>query len=113
MKKKHTENIVKHQAHTLPADKKTNWKKVDALRNDVLVHNAKSDEDAILADENFWLDAHLVMPATSGKERITIRLDSDVLEWLREQGRGYQARINTILRTCMTAMKTHYNPKAR
>ena len=33
-----------------------------------------------------------------GKKQLTVRLDADVLEWLRGQGKGYQSRINAILR---------------
>ena len=33
-----------------------------------------------------------------GKQQVTVRLDSDVLAWLKDQGRGYQTRINAILR---------------
>ena len=33
-----------------------------------------------------------------GKRLITLRLDSDVLEWFKAQGRGYQTRINQLLR---------------
>jgi uncharacterized protein (DUF4415 family) len=32
------------------------------------------------------------------KERVTLRLDADLLAWFRGQGRGYQSRINAILR---------------
>jgi len=32
------------------------------------------------------------------KESLTIRIDADILAWLRGQGRGYQTRINAILR---------------
>ena len=32
------------------------------------------------------------------KQQITARLDADVLNWLKSQGAGYQARINAILR---------------
>ncbi len=32
------------------------------------------------------------------KTSTTVRLDSDVLAWLRSQGKGYQSRINAILR---------------
>jgi uncharacterized protein (DUF4415 family) len=32
------------------------------------------------------------------KTSTTIRIDSDVLAWLRGQGKGYQSRINAILR---------------
>lgn len=35
------------------------------------------------------------------KKSLTIRLDADVLAWLRDQGRGYQTRINALLRYAM------------
>ena len=35
------------------------------------------------------------------KTSTTIRIDSDVLHWLRAQGKGYQSRINEILRKAM------------
>ena len=35
------------------------------------------------------------------KKSLTIRLDADVLAWLKAQGRGYQTRINQLLRTAM------------
>ena len=38
-------------------------------------------------------------------EMTTIRLDADVLAWLRSQGKGYQTRINAILRREMHAAK--------
>ena len=35
------------------------------------------------------------------KRQLTIRLDADVLAWLKGQGKGYQTRINRILRVVM------------
>ncbi|MGA7796845.1 MAG: BrnA antitoxin family protein [Candidatus Acidiferrales bacterium] len=35
------------------------------------------------------------------KKSLTIRLDADVLAWLKAQGRGYQTRINKMLREAM------------
>jgi uncharacterized protein (DUF4415 family) len=35
------------------------------------------------------------------KKSLTIRLDADVLAWLKSQGAGYQTRINHLLRTAM------------
>ena len=35
------------------------------------------------------------------KKQLTIRLDADVLDWLKAHGRGYQTRINRILRVVM------------
>lgn len=37
------------------------------------------------------------------KQQITARVDSDVLDWLKSQGKGYQVRINAILRREMLA----------
>ena len=54
-----------------------------------------------LDEENFWAKAELRMP--ENKERITVRIDHDILEWLRNQGPGYQTRMNAILRQYMEA----------
>jgi uncharacterized protein (DUF4415 family) len=35
------------------------------------------------------------------KEQLTIRVDSDVLDWYKKQGTGYQTRINALLRAYM------------
>jgi uncharacterized protein (DUF4415 family) len=51
-----------------------------------------------LGDE-FFATAQRAWPPA--KQQVTIRLDSDVLEWLRTNGRGYQTRINRILRAAM------------
>lgn len=35
------------------------------------------------------------------KKQLTLRLDSDVIEWFKNQGRGYQTKINSLLRAYM------------
>ena len=47
-------------------------------------------------DAEFFATARVVVPP--GKKQVTVRLDRDVLAWLKAQGRGYQTRINAILR---------------
>jgi uncharacterized protein (DUF4415 family) len=37
------------------------------------------------------------------KKSLTIRLDADVLAWLKSHGRGYQTRINQLLRAAMVS----------
>ena len=49
--------------------------------------------------EEFFKKATVAWPPV--KKQLTIRLDADVLDWLRRQGRGYQTRINRILRVVM------------
>lgn len=52
-------------------------------------------------DKSFWKSAKLVLPEP--KDRLTIRVDHDVVQWLKKQGSGYQTRINAILRSYMMA----------
>ena len=40
------------------------------------------------------------------KKQLTIRLDADVLAWFKSHGRGYQTRINRILRVVMESQPT-------
>ena len=46
---------------------------------------------------DFWQKAKLRLPRN--KDSITLRLDHDVLTWFRRSGRGYQTRINGVLRS--------------
>jgi len=41
------------------------------------------------------------LPWPPAKKQLTIRLDEDVLAWLKRHGKGYQTRINRILRVVM------------
>ena len=48
-----------------------------------------------------WSQARVVMPPA--KQLISVRIDRDVLEFFKSQGRGYQTRINAVLRSYMEA----------
>ena len=41
------------------------------------------------------------------KQQLTVRIDADVLEWLKGQGSGYQSRLNEILRNAMLDKLRH------
>ncbi|MEJ7934698.1 BrnA antitoxin family protein [Sphingobium sp. AN558] len=49
-------------------------------------------------DEAFWKNAKVQMPDRV-KTPLTVRFDSDMLEWFKSQGRGYQTRMNAVLRS--------------
>src|ERR1700739_2528467 len=51
-----------------------------------------------LGDE-FFAKAKQAWPPA--KQQVNIRVDRDILEWVRANGRGYQTRINRILRAAM------------
>jgi uncharacterized protein (DUF4415 family) len=59
--------------------------------------------DIAEVDDEMFAQGELVLP--DPKETITIRLDKDVLTWFRGRGKGYQTRINAVLRRYMTAQK--------
>ncbi len=51
--------------------------------------------------EEFWKNAVRDKFYRPTKTSTTVRIDSDVLAWLRSKGKGYQSRINAILRRTM------------
>jgi uncharacterized protein (DUF4415 family) len=53
--------------------------------------------------EEFWKNAVQGRFYKPTKTSTTLRIDSDVLAWLKAQGKGYQSRINAILRREMLA----------
>jgi uncharacterized protein (DUF4415 family) len=40
------------------------------------------------------------------KKSLTIRIDADILDWLKRQGKGYQTRINGLLRNAMHGVRS-------
>ena len=56
-------------------------------------------------DPDFDVDWTRARLRPSLKQSVTMRLDSDVLEFFREGGKGYQTRINAVLRTYMDAAR--------
>jgi uncharacterized protein (DUF4415 family) len=76
----------------------TDWKRVDALPD----QRIDFSDTPQLTPEMF---AHAVvrrgLKPVARKRQLTLRIDSDVLEWYRRQGPGYQTRINALLRAYM------------
>ncbi len=54
--------------------------------------------DAPQRPDDFWRSAVVGRFYKSTKTSTTVRIDSDVLAWLKAPGKGYQSRINAILR---------------
>ena len=76
---------------------RTDWKRVAALTNRDIERALADDPDAApLLDAEWFATARLVDPLE--KERITIRLDKDILDFFRRLGPRYQTRINSVLR---------------
>ncbi len=78
----------------------TDWDKLRRITPAKIRKGIKADPDARSTDAAFWKTAKVVMPVP--KEVVTMRLDADLLRWFRRE-RGYQTRINAILRAYMQA----------
>ena len=76
----------------------TNWKRVHALTAAQVRAALRRDPEVEPTGDAFWAAAKVVMPRP--KQTVTMRLDADLLEWFRTR-RGYQTRINAILRSHM------------
>jgi len=93
--------MVSYTLETLPAltDAQIANLKALAARPDSEID--KSDIPELTAEQRKkGIRGHFYRPI---KRQITARVDSDVLAWLKAQGKGYQSRINAILRREMLA----------
>jgi uncharacterized protein (DUF4415 family) len=78
----------------------TDWTKLRRMSAARIRRGIDADPDAHATNEEFWKSARVVMPTP--KEIVTMRLDADLLRWFRRE-RGYQTRINAVLRAYMRA----------
>jgi uncharacterized protein (DUF4415 family) len=76
-----------------PRKGETNWSKLQNLTDAEI--NASIENDPDWSDDWNWSDAVLAVPTK--KTAISIRVDSDVLDFFKRQGAGYQRRINAVL----------------
>ena len=80
---------------------KTDYARLDAMTDDDIARAVESDPTMAPIGSIDWDKASLVIPP--GKDIITLRLDRDILKWLRAQGKGYQTLINQVLRAFYNA----------
>jgi len=96
--KRKTESQLHSRAKT--GEPRTHWKRVRSLKPAQIRAGLLKDPDALPTDAAFWAKAKVVMPRA--KRTVTMRLDADLLDWFR-RNRGYQTRINAVLRAYMNA----------
>jgi uncharacterized protein (DUF4415 family) len=95
---KNITRVTRDEARRLKGE--TDYPRLDAMTDDDIARAVASDPDAPPLDID-WDKASLVIPP--GKDIITLRLDRDILKWLRAQGKGYQTLINQVLRAFYNA----------
>lgn len=80
---------------------RSDWAKVDATTEAQLEASIAADPDD--DDAADWTGAVIGMPPR--KQDIHIRIDADVLGWFKQSGKGYQTRINNVLRAFVESRK--------
>ena len=76
---------------------KTDWNRLEHLGDAEIRKAAKADQDAApVASSEWFRRAKLLEPQP--KTPVSMRLDEDIVKWFRARGRGYQTRINAVLR---------------
>ena len=90
---------------------RTDWDKIDAATGSKLEASIRADVDDVEGEPD-WTQAIVGIPAR--KEHINIRIDHDVLQWFRSNGKGYQTLMNNVLRAFVQARQTaHQNTKSK
>jgi uncharacterized protein (DUF4415 family) len=92
MSEKH---ITKRSAEKLKKGK-TDFARIRTLTDQEIASAVADDPDAASLDID-WSKAELVHPTR--KKPVSIRLDEDIITYFKKMGRGYQTRINAVLRS--------------
>ncbi len=91
---------------------RTDWKRVDALSDADVATAIAEDPDALEVLPG-WLENAMLLRPGRGKRQITVRLDADVIDWFKSQGKGYQTRMNAVLRAYCEARKDQDEVEAK
>ena len=78
----------------------TDWNRLDLMTNEDI---DLSDCPEITPEQFAKAVVRKGLPQDKKKSQVTLRIDSDVLEWFKSQGKGYQTQINKLLRAYMEA----------
>ena len=97
MKQQRIVRFTLEQIKKMPSD--TDWARLDAMTDAEIAANVASDPDAWETPPGFWDNAILIYPPR--KKTITLGIDDDVLAFFKRSGKGYQTRMNAVLRTFM------------
>jgi uncharacterized protein (DUF4415 family) len=85
-------------------------------RRDIAAIAAKREENIDLSEMPEvvdWSGAEMGKFYRPPKKSVTMRLDQDVLDWLKGYGKGYQTKVNQLLRHAMTIAERRPRKKAR
>lgn len=95
--------VAEIEAMIARGEDRTDWARVEAMTDEDIEAAIKDDPDWEEWQDVDWSKAVLVVPRV--KRAISIRLDSDIIDFFKQEGPGYQSRMNEVLRFYMENRK--------
>lgn len=77
---------------------RVNWEKINNTPQEEIEANALNDKNAPPITNDMWDLAYFSMPSGENKDQMTLRLDREVTDYFRKTGKGFQSRMNAVLR---------------
>jgi uncharacterized protein (DUF4415 family) len=100
------DNIVRYSAAELAAmrgESQTGWNRIEVMTEEEITAAIASDPDSAIPPED-WEDTIMgILDTVEPKKHVNFRLDMDAGRWFKAQGRGYQTKMNAVLRAYILA----------
>ena len=111
-------DIVRYTAEELEdmhrrGEDRTDWAKVDSMTEEALEASIAADPDDTHEDVDWMLGFPGMPHFPQRKKDVHFRLDADLIDWFRSQGRGYQTRINAVLRAFVATKRKQASAEAK
>ena len=102
-----SENIVRYTAEEIDemlahGEDQTDWERVRALTHEEIEASIDFEDEGEFSEGEVFAGPPPLPPP---KEQLTLRIDQDIVNWFKDTGKGYQTRINTVLRRYVEAQK--------
>ncbi len=103
-------NIVSYTAEEIDemlarGEDQSDYAALDAMTEEELEAAIASDPDEAGLQHNLDNWDNVIIGFPKPKRQLTVRLDGDIIEWFQAGGKGYQTRINAVLRSYVEAEK--------
>lgn len=82
---------------------RTDWARVDSIGAGELTSRPAEDADEARLPEDWPDGVEIGLPRA--KRHLNLRIDADIVDWFRRDGRGYQTRMNAVLRAYVQAQR--------
>jgi len=102
--------IVSYTAEEIDAmlargESQSDWAAADAMTEEGLEAAIASDPDEAGLQHNLDNWDNVIIGFPKPKRQLTVRLDGDIIEWFKDSGKGYQTRVNAVLRSYVEVQK--------